>query len=276
MTILLGFSAVNTGNNLLFLLVSGMLAFMSVTGVAGMYNIKGLLPELLPPEEVFAGTAAPFRLVIRNSKKILPSFLVRVECQSGPFLVFPFVGGLTSSEGYVMLVFKRRGYMAVDRITVSSDYPVGFFTRYWTYETGSKQLVYPKPISGVSHSSDDDNKRAGQYLRRERGQDGELERIDPYSGVEPLRLIHWKLSARSSDFLVKGFGRQTATPLTIDVGSIQGAGVDEKVSRAAWLVQRWVRERPVGLVLGDRVIPAGCGKHHGRLLLEALATYGLD
>ena len=30
-----------------------------------------------------------------------------------------------------------------------------------------------------------------------------------YSGREPLRLIHWKLSARGDDLLVKEFGRQS-------------------------------------------------------------------
>ena len=56
-TLLLGFAAVNTGNNLLFLVVSGLLAFMSVTGLAGMTNLKGLTPELVPPVEIFAGSA---------------------------------------------------------------------------------------------------------------------------------------------------------------------------------------------------------------------------
>jgi uncharacterized protein (DUF58 family) len=111
---------------------------------------------------------------------------------------------------------------------------------------------------------------------RDRGLDGELERIDPYTGVEPLRMIHWKLSARSADFLVKGFGRQSSTPLTIDIEALPGRGVEERLSRASWLVRRWVRERPVGLVLGDRIIPSGYGSQHGRALLAELAVYGLN
>lgn len=257
-------------------MVSGLLAFMSVTGLAGMSNIKGLVPVLLPPDEIFAGTAAPFRLRVRNSKKYFPTFLIRVECQSGQAQVFPVIGRQASCEGGVMLTFNRRGKMPVGRITVSSSYPVGFFTRYWTFEIDTILTVFPKPLAGGYPASGDDAPRAGSLLRRERGQDGELERIDLYTGAEPLRMIHWKLSARSADFLVKGFGRQTATPLTIDVEAIQGQGVEERVSRAAWLVRRWVRERPVGLVLGDRVIPAGSGRQHGRLLLVELATYGLD
>ncbi|MGB9081943.1 MAG: hypothetical protein WCD00_11655, partial [Desulfuromonadaceae bacterium] len=75
----------------MFLVVAGLLAFMSVTGLAGMYNIKKLIPDLHPPEEVYAGIPAPFRLSVRNSKRYLPSFLIRLECSSGQAAVFPVV-----------------------------------------------------------------------------------------------------------------------------------------------------------------------------------------
>lgn len=276
MTLLLGFSAVNTGNNLLFLVVSGLLAFMSVTGLAGMYNIKGLRPELVPPDEVFAGIPAPFGLRVRNGKRYLPSFLIRLECQSGQALVFPVVPQQSTREGNIMLLFKQRGTATPGRFTISSTYPVGFFRRYWVFENSTSFPVFPHPLATSHPAGGDGSQRFGSALRRERGIDGELERIDPYSGAEPLRMIHWKLSARSPDFLVKGFGRQSSPPLLIDPARLPGKDLEERLSRAAWLVRRWVRERPVGLLLGDRLIPAGCGKNHGRTLLTELARYGLD
>jgi len=89
--LLLGFSAVNTGNNLLFLVVSALLAFMSITGLAGMLNLQKIYPELLSPIEVFAGTPAPFRLRLNNSKGYLPSFLIRVETASGDNYTIPVI-----------------------------------------------------------------------------------------------------------------------------------------------------------------------------------------
>lgn len=249
---------------------------MSVTGLAGMYNIKGLRPELIPPDEVFAGIAAPFRLRVSNGKRYLPSFLIRLECQAGQALTFPVVPQHSSREGDIMLTFNQRGRVKAGRFTISSTYPVGFFTRYWTFEDSTAFTVYPHPLAASDSAAGDDRRRVGAALRRERGIDGELERIDPYSGAEPLRMIHWKLSARSPDFLVKGFGRQTAPPLLIDPARLPGQGQEERLSRAAWLVRRWVRERPVGLVLGERLIPAESGKNHGRILLTELALYGLD
>lgn len=275
-TLLLGFAAVNTGNNLLFLVVSGLLAFMSVTGLAGMYNIKKLTPDLRPPEEVYAGIPAPFRLLVNNSKKYLPSFLIRLECTAGQTHVFPVVLQNSANREAVLFTFSQRGVAPLGRVTISSPYPVGFFTRYWSFEIDGTVTVFPHPIAADSNSSGEESPAIGAGLRPERGLSGELERIYPYSGLEPLRMIHWKHSARSHDLLVKGFGRFVASPLVIDPDALSGSGTEERLSRAAWLVRRWVRERPVGLLLGGRLLPVGIGWQHGLMLLKELALYGSD
>ncbi len=257
-------------------MVSGLLAFMSVTGLAGMYNIKKLDPYLLPPNEIIAGTPAPFKLCVRNHKRRLPSFLIGLECLPGHRVTFPLVQPDSVCEGSVMLTFARRGLVSADSLKISSTYPVGFFTRYWTFKSEERFIVFPALIAGGYQDASDESPVIGENLRRERGLDGELEQIYPYSGAEPLRTIHWKLSARSNDLLVKGFGSQTARPLLIDLSSLPGAGLEERISRAAWLVRRLVRERPVGLVLGSREIPAAFGKQHGQMLLTELALYGSD
>jgi uncharacterized protein (DUF58 family) len=136
--------------------------------------------------------------------------------------------------------------------------------------------VFPTPIATLLSGSGDESPAAGTGLRRERGLSGELERIYPYSGSEPLRMIHWKHSARSLDYLVKGFGRSVAAPMVINLDLISGQGLEERLSRASWLVQRWVRERPVGMILGGRILSSGIGKRHGLQLLKELALYDSD
>ena len=249
---------------------------MSVTGLAGMYNIKKLIPALHPPDEIFAGIPAPFRLSVKNSKRLLPSFLISLEYHSGQSLVFPVVPNNSMRSDTLLLTFSRRGVLPVGRITVSSPYPVGFFRRYWSFDSTDTVTVFPAPLATLPGGNGDESPAAGADLRRERGLSGELERIYPYSGSEPLRMIHWKHSARSLDFLVKGFGRSVAAPVVIDLDLIAGQGLEERLSRAAWLVQRWVRERPVGMILGGRVLAAGTGRQHGLQLLKELALYDSD
>ena len=274
-TLLLGFAAVNTGNNLLFLVVSGLLAFMSVTGLAGMINLKRLAPELVPPLEIFAGSATPFRLRLHNDKKHLPSFLIRVECENGQGVTLPVVPHATVAETTISLTFPRRGLARIGMVRISSPFPVNFFTRFWHFSMDGEFVIYPRLIQGSAAGHGPQARHLGSVIRRERGQDGELERIAGYSGREALRSIHWRLSARSDDLLVKEFGRQSAPPLVIDPEELAGKTAEERISQAAWLVRRKVNERPVGLRLGGRIIPPATGRNHGALLLKELALYDL-
>ena len=249
---------------------------MSVTGLAGMFNLKGLVPELLPSAEIFAGTATPFRLRLHNAKQHLPSFLIRVECVNGQGLTLPVVAPACTVETALSMTFPRRGFAHIGTIRVSSPFPVNFFTRFWTFNIDDQLVVFPRLIPGVSTGDGPVARQVGSVTRRERGQDGELERIAGYSGREPLRAIHWKLSARGDDLLVKEFGRQSVPPLVIDLEQLTGDTLEERISQAAWLVRRTVQARPVGLRLGGCTIPPATGRIHGALLLRELALYGLD
>jgi len=275
-TLLLGFSAVNTGNNLLFLVVSGLLAFMSVTGIVGMLNLKRLTPELLPPEEVFAGSVTPFRLRVHNAKRFLPSFLIRLECPGGQVAIIPLVPRQGTACATIGLTFLERGHMSIAHVTVSSPFPVNFFNRYWTFALDTSFVIFPKLLPGAACGDADGAQRLGNSIRLAQGLDGELERISGYSGCEPLKMIHWKLSARSDELLVKEFGRQAMQPLIIDVENQPGHTLEERLSMAAWQAKRWVALRPVGLKLPGRNIPAEMGQRHGVHLLTELALYGLD
>jgi uncharacterized protein (DUF58 family) len=269
----LGFSAVNTGNNLLFLVVSGLLAFMSVTGMAGMLNLKGLTPQLLPPEEIFANSPAFFHLKLHNTKPHIPSFLIRLECQGGKTAVIPLVPPGESVLTTMGLTFLRRGETRVTSITISSPFPVNFFTRYWTISLDTSFVVFPHPLPGVAGGDDQGAGCLGSSVQLARGLDGELERIYGYSGREPLRMIHWKLSARGDELLVKEYGRQAMSPLVIDLEKQPGHTLEERLSTAAWLVKRWALLRPVGLILAGRGIPAEVGHRHAIHLLTELALY---
>ena len=266
----------NTGNNLLFLVVSGLLAFMSVTGLAGMINLKGLVPELLPPVEIFAGSATPFRLRLHNTKRRLPSFLIRVDCSNGQGVTFPVIPHASVAEASMPMTYARRGFACIGTVKVSSQFPVNFFNRFWSFSRDDQFIVYPRLLQGAATDDGPEARRTGSVTRRDCGLDGELERIAAYSGREPLRVIHWKLSARGDDLLVKEFGRQSGPPLVIDPERLAGTTLEERISRAAWLVRRKVHEQPVGLRLGGRKIPPASGRSHGALLLKELALHGLD
>ena len=54
--LLIGIAALNTGNNLLYIIVAAMLAAIVVSGIASSVCLRGLELELRVPEQIFAGT----------------------------------------------------------------------------------------------------------------------------------------------------------------------------------------------------------------------------
>jgi uncharacterized protein (DUF58 family) len=76
--LLIGIAALNTGNNLLYIIVAAMLAAILVSGVASAVVLRDLELGIHLPEHVFAGRSALGRIVLRNSRRWLPSFSVNV------------------------------------------------------------------------------------------------------------------------------------------------------------------------------------------------------
>lgn len=246
---------------------------MSITGLAGMYNINKLIPDLRPPDELFAGQPAQFQVSIQNNRKYLPSFLVSLTASNESTQLFPLLAPQSLTTGFITLTFPQRGSHSIGRLTISSPYPVGFFTRYWTYEISREIVVFPSLLQAAIPYADEQTITIGAALQRSAGTNGELERIYPYSGAEPLRMIHWKHSARSQDLLVKGFGSYVAAPLLLSLDDLEGEGIEERLSHAAWLITRWVTVRPVGLIIAGRTIKPAGGYRHGLQLLRELALY---
>ena len=73
---LLSIAGLNTGNNLLYLIVASLLASLLMSGMLSLAVLTGLSLEILLPEHVFARRPAPARIHLENQKKFLPSFSI--------------------------------------------------------------------------------------------------------------------------------------------------------------------------------------------------------
>lgn len=77
LTLLIAIAALNTGNNLLFIVVAAMLAAILVSGVVSALMIGGLDVELHLPQHVFAGQSYAGAVLLHNRRPI-PVFSVAV------------------------------------------------------------------------------------------------------------------------------------------------------------------------------------------------------
>jgi uncharacterized protein (DUF58 family) len=74
--LVIGIAALNTGNNLLYVIVSTMLGAIAVSGIASALCLRGLELDLKVPEHIFAGIDVPATICVRNPRRWLPSLSV--------------------------------------------------------------------------------------------------------------------------------------------------------------------------------------------------------
>src|SRR2546422_89066 len=146
----LGFAALNTGNNLFYLLVSMLLGLIIVSGVLSEQSIRRGRVEPALPAELFAGQAALVAARVVNRKRWRTSYSITVEVLGGGHRAY-----LAKLEGGgARLVTwqetpRARGRWRVAGFKVATRFPFGLFVKAAQLPPSAEGLVYPAvgPIS---------------------------------------------------------------------------------------------------------------------------------
>jgi uncharacterized protein (DUF58 family) len=137
--------------------------------------------------------------------------------------------------------------------------------------------VFPAPLPCPDLLRIDPGGGLGLQQNGQRGYEGDINRISDYQGGEPLKSIHWKLTARHDSLKVKELSAVTRKPIVLELADVPGSILEVRLRHASYLVARWLREGwPVGLKASALDLPPGVGHRHKLLLLQALADYGQD
>jgi hypothetical protein len=247
---LVGTASFLTANNLLFLLFSALLAILLVSGFVSRLILSGLELELLLPEHVWACTAAPARIRLRNLKRITPSFSLELagqrNTQSGPPPIltapvyFPVVPGRTTLEAAVDVTFPHRGRHKENVFQIATRFPFGFLRKSTTLALQRETIVYPalEPFPGVGNLLD--HTAAGETEMAMRGLGRDFYRIRPYESGDSARHIDWKSTAHTGVPHVREFSRDHHGLVEIFLDRRTAAGktseFETAVVRCAYLV----------------------------------------
>ncbi len=270
-TIFLGVAGANTANNLLYIIVSAMLSLMLVSGISSILNLKWVRIKLVPPREVFAKERASFRIVLW-SEGVIPSFLIRVSSDVDSVLFLEV--GKRLSEGSLDMVFENRGLVKKVRIRMSSDFPLGMFVRYIDLEIDTDFVVFPAPIPTefTITASGEDYDRGDSVVSQGSVGYEDFKGIRDYRG-DPMKLIHWKLSAKKGELLVKEMVEDSKKPVILSEDSVTG-DIETRLSKLSYLVIKYIEEGyPVGIHIKNSNIPPRRGEKQKLLILRELALY---
>jgi uncharacterized protein (DUF58 family) len=78
----IAFAAWNTGNNLLYLVLSAMLAFLVAANLIARISLGDMSVQLRFPDHIFASEPASIAVTLVNHKRLMPSYSLMVEALS--------------------------------------------------------------------------------------------------------------------------------------------------------------------------------------------------
>ncbi len=268
------FGAVNTGNNLVYLVLGGLLALLLLNNVLAEWNLRDLRVERRLPGELHAGVAAVGSFVVTNLRARGAAWRVEVTDLdvASPTVVAPLVAAGGEVEVLARWTMPRRGQVRLARLRVGSRYPFGLIHRYRDVMVPVDVLVYP----GIGHPGararmEGDGESEAEGVRR--GGVGDHAGMRPWRAGDPLRSVHARTSARVGQLVV--VERVAASPniATVEVRPNEG---EAGVSRAcAEVLAHAATGAAVGLVGPGWSVSPATGDAARRHLLERLALLEL-
>lgn len=271
--LLLLLTSINYTLSLGFLLTFLLGGMVSISMLHTFRNLARLSisPGMVDP--VFAGETAQFALVLSNPS--MPRFAVGVK-RAKIRVTVPQFGDIPLNAAatiYIPMAAEKRGRMAVGRLEIFTEYPVGLF-HAWSYvDFGTSCLVYPRPDPGAGALPIDARSKSEGNIPI--AGDDDFQSLRTYKPGDTPRQIAWKALARGQGLLVKEFGSMTSADLWLDYDALAGIDVEQRLSQLTWWVLEAERAQlPYGLKLPGNSIAPARGKHHRDACLEALALFG--
>ncbi|QWR76749.1 DUF58 domain-containing protein [Candidatus Magnetomonas plexicatena] len=272
LSILIGVSATNTGNNLIYLITAAILSFMAISGAFGRKNIFKLQVMLEFPDDVYANREFPLRVTLINQKTYLPASLVRVRVY-GNEILFPYVGPNAKEQKTVQMQFPHRGITTIDSIEVSSVYPFNLFTRYRQLEIKTDIVVYPEPRKcSIPLISEKTRFSKGESSSDRAGYDSELISVRDYVAGDPLKYVHWKATARTGTLKTKELSSLTFQPVVIDFENFPVESLENRISGITYLIIELSKKKtPIGLKTKGKIFKPDTSSVSKRSMLRHLA-----
>ncbi len=291
-TLGIGLAAVNTGDNLLYLVTSFLLAVMATASLWAWLNYTGLEARMELSPHAFRNRPGHAEVILHNTKP-LPSFLIHVQPlarevrsrriaapEETRVLESPGVWVLRvrrkgSTRAGFSLRFRKRGLVEIHGIRVRSAFPFGLAYREEILSIPPRRVVvYPAvhPVQGelpeVFRS-----RTSGEESSRREGAGGDFLGLRAFMRGDSPRRIYWRAFFKEGSLQVKRFAEETAATVMLRLPA--GAGEAELETVASWIVHLLARGNRVGLEVEEtgEAFEPGAGEAHRHLLLRALALY---
>jgi uncharacterized protein (DUF58 family) len=246
LVVIVGFSAWNTGNNLLFLILSFLAATLIVGFIVGNASLKRIDVKMRFPETIVAGDETPILVILHNKKRVFPTYSVVSEVRgterersvvaddlekilphwlasrlARPPVVrrtlnyFVHVPRSSYLEEKVDHIFENRGRFLIRDFELTTRFPFGFFRHRRRLPAKETELIVFPRAEPADVSLLDLPLEAGRLTANRRGPGSDLLALRDYEHNDDLRRIDWKATARTQQLTVREFSAEDERRVTV-------------------------------------------------------------
>ena len=222
--VVIGGAAVNTGNNLMFMVLACLLAGLLISGLLSRVVLGGIDVRLELPEHIFAQRTIVAIVDLDNTKQTVPSFSLSLVSEDAPKrkskalgnpaprildrpVYFPYIPHQQTARQNVELTFPRRGVYRQDVLGLRTKFPFGFLQKTRRINSSNEAVVYPQ-IQPTEEFYEVLPLVSGELESYQRGRGNDLYAIRDYQFNDSARHVDWKASARTGALQVKEYARE--------------------------------------------------------------------
>jgi hypothetical protein len=164
-TVGVGLAAMNTGNNLLYLLLGVLLSLIVISGILSEVSLWGLSVVRRLPARAQVGRFHQVEIEVYNSKKKVPSYAIEVEdLRAGQpadkRCFFLKISPASAQVAAYRRTPQRRGQDRHVGFRIATRFPFGFFEKSREIEANGELLIYPA-VDPVRLGRDDQGRDRG-------------------------------------------------------------------------------------------------------------------
>jgi uncharacterized protein (DUF58 family) len=280
-TVGIGVAAVNTGNNLFYLLLAMMLSLIVVSGLLSEQCVRRLNFHRHVPDLIMANEPTMVTVSLTNRSRWLPSFSIRLldvaygqDLDRGLFV--DHVPAQRSTLLSYPILAATRGRLRLEGIRAETLFPFGLFLKRALYEVPAEIPVSP-PIRPLSLRFVDELVSEGQGLSLpRRGHGTQLYNLRVYRPGDDSRAIHWITTARTSNLIVRETEAEDQRRITIVLSTVAPDDDEALFERSVTLVasllwQLSQKSYPLRLIVDAEDSGLGSGSDHLLTMLRLLA-----
>jgi uncharacterized protein (DUF58 family) len=273
-----GLGALNTGNNLLYLLLGLLLSLIILSGVLSERTLRDVKVRRVLPDACHAGEPFALRYQVERNKG---TGFALTFAEDGAALKsaagVPYVEEGEPQLARANCVADKRGPLRLSGIRVATRWPFGLFIKARVIPQDDLLLVFPRRGFSCDLPPEHEGRRSGDGGNpKKRDGTGDVLGLRELQPNESARGVHWVKSAAVGKLLKVEREREERRQYTLEVKSDQPLEkLDRLCEEAAAMATRLLgRGDEVGLTTKTLALRPASGAGHEKRIMTALAWVG--